>query len=54
MVSLLCTLDFTEFLMKLLLGKNSDKILQILHRRPIFYAVRLYVMTKVNGRCLKK
>ena len=54
MVSLLCTLDFTEFLMKLLLGKNLDKILWILHRRPIFYVVRLYVMTKMNDRCLKE
>ena len=32
--------------MRLLPGKNSDKILQFLHRRPIFYVVRLYVMTK--------
>ena len=47
-------LIFTEFLMKLLPGKNSDKILWILHHRPIFYAVRLYVMTKMNGRCLKE
>ena len=54
MVSLLCTLDFTEFLTKQLPGKNSDKILWILPRRPIFYAVRLYVMTKMNGRCLKE
>ena len=50
MVSLLCTLDFTEFLTKLLPSKNSDKILWILHHRPIFYVVRLYVMTKGNGR----
>ena len=54
MVGLLCTLDFTEFLMKLLAGKNLDKILWILHHRPIFYAVRLYVMTKMNGGCLKE
>ena len=39
---------------KLLPGKNSDKILCFLHSRPIFYAVRLYVMTKTNGRCLKE
>ena len=32
--------DFTEFLMRPLPGKNSDKILWILHHRPIFYAVR--------------
>ena len=32
--------------MKLLPGKNSEQILQLLHRRPIFYVVRLYVMTK--------
>ena len=54
MASLLCTLDFTEYLMELLPGKNSDKILRILHHRPIFYAVKLYVMTKMNGRCLKE
>ena len=39
---------------KLLPGKNSDKILQFLHHRPIFYVVSLYVMTKTNGRCLKE
>ena len=50
MASLLCTPAFTEFLMRLLPGKNSVKILRFLHRRPIFYAVRLYVMTKMNGR----
>ena len=49
MVSPLCTSDFTEFSIKLLPGKNSDKILQFLHRRPIFYVVRLYVMTKMNA-----
>ena len=43
-----------NFLQKLLPGKNSDKILQFLHSRPIFYVVRLYVMTKMNGRCLKE
>ena len=44
MVGLLCTIDFTEFLMKLLPGKNSDEILWILHHRPIFHVVRLYVI----------
>ena len=32
--------------MKLLPGKNSDKISWILQCRAIFYAVRLYIMTK--------
>ena len=32
-------------------GKISDKILQISQCRPIFYAVKLYVMTKMDGRC---
>ena len=54
MVSPLCTLDFTEFLAMLLSGKNSVKILRFLPSGPIFYAVRLYVMTKMNGRCLKE
>ena len=40
--------------MKLLPGKNPDKILWILQHRPIFYVVRLYVMTEMNGRCLKE
>ena len=53
MVSLLCTPDFTEFLVMLLPGKNSVKILWFLPSRPIFYVVRLYVMTKADGRCLK-
>ena len=45
--------NFTELFMKLLPGKNSDKILQVLQCRPIFYAVRLYVMTKMDGTCQK-
>ena len=43
--------DFTELLQNLLPGKNLEKIFYgVLHSRPIFYAVRLYVMTKTNGQ----
>ena len=38
--------NFTEFFVMLLSGKNSVKILWFLPSRSIFYALRLYVMTK--------
>ena len=53
MVSQLCTLDFTEFLQNCYQAKIQIKFYGFLHHRPIFYVVRLYVMTKMNGRCLK-
>ena len=36
--------------MRLLPGKISDKILLIRQCRPTFYVVKLYVMTKTDGR----
>ena len=54
MVSPLCTLDFTEFLQNCYQAKIQIKFYGFLHSRPIFYAVRLYVMTKTNDRCLKE
>ena len=55
MVSLLCTPDFTEIFAKTVTeAKIQIKFYSFLHCRPIFYAVRLYVMTKMNGRCLKE
>ena len=46
--------DFIEILQNLLPGKIYKKFYGVLHSRPIFYAVRLYVMTKTNGGCLKE
>ena len=47
--------DFIEFLQNLLPGKIYKKFFYgVLHSRPIFYMVRLYVMTKTNSRCLKE
>ena len=46
--------DFIAFLQNLLPGKIYKKFYSVLHSGPIFYAVRQYVMTKMNGRCLKE
>ena len=54
MASQLCTPDFTEFLQNCYQAKIQIKFYGFLHSRPIFYVVRLYVMTKTNGRCLKE
>ena len=54
MTSQLCTPDFTEFLQNCYQAKIQIKFYGFLHSRPIFYVVRLYVMTKRNGRCLKE
>ena len=48
MVSQLCTLDFTEFLQNCYQAKIWIKFYGFLHSGPIFYMVRLYVMTKMN------
>ena len=37
MASQLCTTDFTEFLQKLLPGKNSDKILWFFYIADLFF-----------------
>ena len=54
MASQLCTPDFTEFLQNCYQAKIQIKFCGFLHSRPIFYMVSLYVMTKMNGRCLKE
>ena len=54
MASQLCTLDFTGSLQNCYQAKIQIKFCGFLHSRPIFYTVRLYVMTKMNGRCLKE
>ena len=54
MVSQLCTLDFTEFLQNSYQAKIQIKFYGFLQSRPIIYTVRLYVMTKMNDRCLKE
>ena len=35
-------------------GGDELKHDSVLHSRPIFYAVRLYVMTKTDGGCLNE
>ena len=54
MASQLCTPAFTEYLQDCYQAKIQIKFYGFLHSRPIFYAVRLYVMTKMNGGCLKE
>ena len=47
--------DFIEFLQNLLPGKIYKKNLMVFYIVDLFlYTVRLYVMTKTNGRCLKE
>ena len=55
MGSQLCTqilLIFTKPVTRQNLYKK--KFYGVLHSGPIFYTVRLYVMTKMNGGCLKE
>ena len=35
-------------------AKFIKKFYDVLHSRPIFYTVRLYVMTKMDGGCLNE
>ena len=52
MDSQLCTQIFTGIFTKIV--ARQKKFYGVLHSRPIFYVVRLYVMTKMNGGCLKE
>ena len=50
----LCTLILLCFNETCCQAKFIKKIYSVLHSRPVFYVVRLYVMTKTNGGCLNE
>ena len=54
MVGQLCTLFLLCFSKTCCLAKLIKNFYGVLHSRPIFYAVRLHVMTKTDGRCLNE
>ena len=54
MASQLCTPAFTEFLQNCYQAKIQIKFCGFYILDLFFYVVRLYVMTKMNGRCLKE
>ena len=52
--SQLCTLILLNFYKTCCQAKIFKKFYGVLHSGPIFYVVKLYVMTKTNGGCLKE
>ena len=54
MVGQLCTLILLCFSETCCQAKFIKKFYGVLHSRPIFYVVGLYVMTQTDGRCLNE
>ena len=54
MTSQLCTQIILNFYTPVARQKFYELFYGVVHSGPIFYVVRLYVMTKTNGGCLKE